>query len=88
MRKIISMTLEYDDGTDKKITKFSTKWLLVVTGDNFNQISLSGDDINNAYLLRILENAVVQEMNEYNRYNKEKPKEKNGKRVNKDETRS
>jgi hypothetical protein len=45
-----------------------TKWLFIAIGENgYKKISLSGDDMNDAYLLRILENAVVQTMNKTNR---------------------
>lgn len=45
-----------------------TKWLFIALGrDGYKKISLSGDDVNDAYLLRILENAVVQVMNKKNR---------------------
>lgn len=45
-----------------------TKWLFIALGENgYKKISLSGDDVNDAYLLRILENAVVRTMDETNR---------------------
>jgi hypothetical protein len=72
MKKITHITLKYDDGKERVCSKERAKWLLIVTDvTGWKQISLSGDDVNNAYLLKILENAVVQEMNDYNKYKEE-----------------
>ena len=74
MKKIVHITLKYDDGTEHGFGRDSTKWLLIATDlIGFNQISLSGDPINDSYLLRILENAVVQTMNKENRYGESPP---------------
>jgi hypothetical protein len=68
MAKITRVTLHREDGTTQEFTRENSKWLLSVMNPEDNVLSLSGDDINNAYLLRVLENAVVQTMNETHRY--------------------
>ena len=72
--KIKSMDLHFEDGHSETVYKDDTKWLLICfkSGSSkdsqiMRQISLSGDSINDAYLLRILENAVVTVMNRENK---------------------
>jgi len=72
--KIKSMDLHFEDGHSETVCKDDTKWLLICfksgsykDSPSMRQISLSGDSINDAYLLRILENAVVTVMNRENK---------------------
>lgn len=69
MIKAVGIRVLYSDGSEHDFQKESSKWLFIVASDDgFKQICLSGDDKSDAYLLRVLENAVVLTMNTVNKY--------------------
>jgi len=70
MAKITGIVLTYDNGEAKSIARKDTKWLFIaLSEDGWKQLSLSGNAPDDAFLLRILENAVVHTMNQTNVYN-------------------
>ncbi len=70
--KIVKMHLFYEDEVGYEVVeRKDTKWLFIGTSDNgWKKVSLSGNDKDDAYLLRILENFIVQTMNETNKAGK------------------
>jgi hypothetical protein len=70
--KIVKMHLFYENTSGWEVVeKKDTKWLFIGMSDNgWKKVSLSGNDKDDAYLLRILENAVVQTISETNRIDK------------------
>ena len=67
--KIVKMHLFYENESGYEVVeRKDTKWLFIAAGvEGYRKVSLSGDDKNDAYLLRVLENFVVQTMNEVNK---------------------
>ena len=69
--KIVKMHLFYADEVGYEVVeRKDTKWLFVAASEGpvqWKKVSLSGNDKDDAYLLRILENFIVQTMNETNR---------------------
>lgn len=69
--KVSKVTLEMEDGTIKTLEKIDTKWVMVLSANSkdnpFNIISLSGDLVHDAFLLKILELAVNQQFEKYNK---------------------
>ena len=66
--KVVHIRVVRENGDIQEFKKASSKWLFIATDAENNVISLSGNDEKNAYLLRVLENAVVQTMLETHRY--------------------
>lgn len=60
MSRITTIKITREDGTEEVFLRGFEFWLLIV--DN-KLISLSGDERNNAFLLKMLEIAVVQDIN-------------------------
>lgn len=61
MAKITQIKLIFEDGTSEVLEKFDTRWLLAATRlDGFNRLSLSGDDRDNCFLMKMLDMAVVK----------------------------
>lgn len=65
---IEKITVTYTDGNMKFFNRATTKWLLIAKSKTDNVMSLSGDDMNDSYLLRLLENAVIQTIDKNNKY--------------------
>ena len=67
--KIVKMHLFYENEVGFEVVeKKDTKCLFIGVSENgWKKVSLSGNDKDDAYLLRILENFVVQTMNETNK---------------------
>ena len=67
--KIVEIKVTDKGGVSRTFTREFAQWLFIADegGSAGKIISLSGSDTSDAYLLRILENAVVQTMNETNR---------------------
>jgi hypothetical protein len=65
---VIKITLTSDDGTEETMTREDSKWLFICVKNDksSHDISLSGDDVNDSYLLRILENTIIKTMNQRN----------------------
>jgi hypothetical protein len=68
VRKIVSITLRYEDGEETQLSRDSTRWLFAAQGYGFRQISLSGDSPSDAFLLLILQTAVTQMMSSANKF--------------------
>ena len=70
MAQVKKITLEFKDGTTKTMSHDNSKWLLVAFKDDksYRQLSLSGDDMNDAYLLLMLQLAVHKVVGSRNGY--------------------
>ena len=67
MAKIIHIKLEYDNGVVECFDKgILCSWLLIIQGFDY-VISLSGNDEKNAFLLKMLDTFVTNEINRTNR---------------------
>lgn len=65
------ITVEMKDGTVKTFEKADTKWMMILSSKSedtpFNMVSLSGDLVVDAFLLKILELAVNMQFSKYNK---------------------
>ena len=62
MNKIMKIHVTYEDGEEKIMYRPVTKWLFISQTDDHNIVSLSGNDEKNAFLLKMLDVFISQEI--------------------------
>jgi hypothetical protein len=66
--KVLNVTLGYEDGSVRTFTRGVDAWLFIVqANDEYRCVGLSGDDVTNSFLLKVLDVFVIQQMQETHR---------------------